>query len=78
MRFPEYDTRCSHVEFAGYADDSLSNVFDKKNHSGAKRGNIPIVAFEGGYRGVVAAGDRGQGFTAFDLVTGQRCVAGCP
>ncbi len=78
MHVHEYDIRCSHAEFAGYADDSLSNVFDKKNHSGAKRGNIPVVAFEGGYRGVMAAGNRGQGFTAFDLVAGQRRVAGCP
>jgi len=78
MHVNEYDIRCSHVEFAGYADDSLSNVFDKKNHSRAKRGNIPVVAFEGGYCGVMAAGDRSQSFTAFDLVAGQRRIAGCP
>ena len=70
MHVSEHDIRCSHIEFAGNADDSLSNVFDKENHSGPKSGNIPIVAFEGGYRGVMAAGDRSQGFAAFDLVAG--------
>ena len=78
MHVHEYDIRCSHAEFAGYVDDSLSNVFDKKNHSGAKRGNIPIVALQGSHGGVMAAGDRSQGFTAFDLVARQRRVAGCP
>src|SRR6266581_2695709 len=78
MQISEHDIRCCQVEFARNADDRLSNVFDKENHSRPKGGDIPIVSLQSCHGSVMGTGDRGQSFTAFDLVTRQRRVASCP